>query len=248
MAANLTPSVRISVTGGENNENATDDKAVRMRNRQQSIQAAAAAAVESANTKRDKETKEKERKDGNSGGVVVTNPMSVSVPNLSAGNNTIESTGTAGLLETFAAMARRRTLGSVSGNASSGNDNQTVISSNSNANNSTSTNHGNSLFPRGPSSVSSLVRLALSSNFPGTIVIFFFLMRIFFNYEIFYWVTGGLLSTAQSYPSLTSSGPTGTGTCVSTTAGTGPCLSQALTMSLTSTSSESEQVSFEVKC
>lgn len=179
MAANLTPSVRISVTGGENNENSTDDKAVRLRNRQQSIQAAAAAAVESANTKRDKEAKDKERKDGNSG-VVVTNPMSVSVPNLSAGNNTIESTGTAGLLETFAAMARRRTLGSVSGNASSGNDNQTVISSNSNANNSTSTNHGNSLFPRGPSSVSSLVRLALSSNFPGTIRIIFSVWIVFY--------------------------------------------------------------------
>lgn len=110
MSANLTPSVRISVTGGENNENVTDDKAVRMRNRQQSIQAAAAAAAESANTKRDKETKEKDRKDGNNG-VAVTNPMSVSVPNLSAGNNTIENTGAAGLLETFAAMARRRTLG-----------------------------------------------------------------------------------------------------------------------------------------
>ncbi|CAG2058398.1 unnamed protein product [Timema podura] len=57
---------------------------------------------------------------------------------------------------------------------------------------------------------------------------------------------GGLLSTAQSYPSLTTSGPTGTGSCgISTTAGNGPCLSQALTMSLTSTSSDSEQVSLE---
>jgi hypothetical protein len=55
---------------------------------------------------------------------------------------------------------------------------------------------------------------------------------------------GGLLSTAQSYPSLTTSGPTGTGSGgISTTAGNGPCLSQALTMSLTSTSSDSEQVS-----
>jgi hypothetical protein len=59
--------------------------------------------------------------------------------------------------------------------------------------------------------------------------------------------SGGLLSTAQSYPSLTTSGPTGTGSCgISTTAGNGPCLSQALTMSLTSTSSDSEQVSLEV--
>ncbi|CAG9785575.1 unnamed protein product [Diatraea saccharalis] len=58
-------------------------------------------------------------------------------------------------------------------------------------------NHSNSLFP-------SLVRLALSSNFPG-----------------------GLLSAAQSYPSLA------------------PNAQNALTLSLTSTSSESEQVSLE---
>ncbi|XP_047984096.1 E3 ubiquitin-protein ligase Ufd4 [Leguminivora glycinivorella] len=59
------------------------------------------------------------------------------------------------------------------------------------------TNHSTSLFP-------SLVRLALSSNFPG-----------------------GLLSAAQSYPSLA------------------PNAQNALTLSLTSTSSESEQVSLE---
>ncbi|XP_049867951.1 E3 ubiquitin-protein ligase Ufd4 isoform X3 [Pectinophora gossypiella] len=59
------------------------------------------------------------------------------------------------------------------------------------------TNHSSSLFP-------SLVRLALSSNFPG-----------------------GLLSAAQSYPSLA------------------PNAQNALTLSLTSTSSESEQVSLE---
>ncbi|CAG9113727.1 unnamed protein product [Plutella xylostella] len=58
-------------------------------------------------------------------------------------------------------------------------------------------NHTNSLFP-------SLVRLALSSNFPS-----------------------GLLSAAQSYPSLA------------------PNAQNALTLSLTSTSSESEQVSLE---
>ncbi|KAG6457296.1 hypothetical protein O3G_MSEX010217 [Manduca sexta] len=58
-------------------------------------------------------------------------------------------------------------------------------------------NHSTSLFP-------SLVRLALSSNFPG-----------------------GLLSAAQSYPSLA------------------PNAQNALTLSLTSTSSESEQVSLE---
>ncbi|XP_046612689.1 E3 ubiquitin-protein ligase HECTD1 isoform X5 [Neodiprion virginianus] len=74
--------------------------------------------------------------------------------------------------------------------------------------------------PRGPNSVSSLVRLALSSNFPG-----------------------GLLSTAQSYPSLTSSGQVA-GSGVTTT--TGPSLGQALTMSLTSTSSDSEQLWLQV--
>nr|XP_050852146.1 E3 ubiquitin-protein ligase HECTD1 isoform X6 [Vespula vulgaris] len=74
--------------------------------------------------------------------------------------------------------------------------------------------------PRGPNSVSSLVRLALSPNFPG-----------------------GLLSTAQSYPSLTSSSQVA-GSGVTTTTGAG--LGQALTMSLTSTSSDSEQLWLQV--
>lgn len=46
--------------------------------------------------------------------MVTTNPMSVSVPNLAssdATNNTMEPVAASGLLETFAAMARRRTLG-----------------------------------------------------------------------------------------------------------------------------------------
>lgn len=45
--------------------------------------------------------------------VVVTNPMSVSVPNLacSDANNALEPTTATGLLETFAAMARRQTFG-----------------------------------------------------------------------------------------------------------------------------------------
>ncbi|KAG7213737.1 hypothetical protein KM043_002970 [Ampulex compressa] len=134
--------------------------------------------------------------------VVVTNPMSVSVPNLacSDANSTLEPAAATSFLETFAAMARRRTLGPAAGQH---------IASNSN----TGSN------PRGPNSVSSLVRLALSPNFPG-----------------------GLLSTAQSYPSLTSSGQVA-GSGVTTTTGAG--LGQALTMSLTSTSSDSEQVSLE---
>lgn len=59
---------------------------------------------------------------------------------------------------------------------------------------------------------------------------------------------GGLLSTAQSYPSLSSGNNPGAGnnSCgIAATAGTAPGLSQALTMSLTSTSSDSEQVSLE---
>jgi len=44
--------------------------------------------------------------------VPVANPMSVSVPNLSADHGAnIEPTAAAGLLETFAAIARRRTFG-----------------------------------------------------------------------------------------------------------------------------------------
>ncbi|BES94932.1 Sad1 / UNC-like C-terminal [Nesidiocoris tenuis] len=131
-----------------------------------------------------------------------TNPMSISVPNLTCTtNNPPHEQGIGnGLLESFSQMTRRR--------ANAGN---TVSNNATNSKSNTSA----TLFPRGQSSVSSLVRLALSSNFPG------------------------LLSTAQSYPSLTSGGgsapPPGTG---------GPQC-QALTMSLTSTSSDSEQVSLE---
>ncbi|XP_073986001.1 ubiquitin fusion-degradation 4-like isoform X6 [Rhodnius prolixus] len=134
------------------------------------------------------------------------NPMSISVPNLTCTANSApleQGIGT-GLLETFAAMARRR------GNSSNS-------AANNAANSNSNSNPVASLFPRGPSSVSSLVRLALSSNFPG-----------------------GLLSTAQSYPSLTSGG----GNTAGTGAPGGPQC-QALTMSLTSTSSDSEQVSLE---
>ncbi|XP_014247371.1 E3 ubiquitin-protein ligase HECTD1 isoform X4 [Cimex lectularius] len=129
------------------------------------------------------------------------NPMSISVPNLTCTANSApleQGLGT-GLLETFTSMARRKPN---VGNSTANN----AVNSNSNS------NPVASFFPRGPSSVSSLVRLALSSNFPG-----------------------GLLSTAQSYPSLTTGGNAGPG---------GPQC-QALTMSLTSTSSDSEQVSLE---
>lgn len=157
--------------------------------------------------------------------IVVTNPMSVSVPNLTSteANSQMEPTTTAGFLETFAALARRRTLGSVSAaNGAGSNANNTgAIMNHSNTQNN---QNSGSLFPRGPNSVSSLVRLALSSNFPG-----------------------GLLSTAQSYPSLSSSNNTSTKACGRTqvAAGAAQGLTQALTMSLTSTSSDSEQVGEE---
>ncbi|XP_035704354.1 E3 ubiquitin-protein ligase HECTD1 [Folsomia candida] len=70
------------------------------------------------------------------------------------------------------------------------------------------------VFGRAPHSVSSLVRIALTSNFPG-----------------------GLLSTAQSYPSLSGNNSGGAATASSG----GQNLGQTLTMSLTSTSSDSEQ-------
>ncbi|CAG9766512.1 unnamed protein product [Ceutorhynchus assimilis] len=167
---------------------------------------------------------------------IVTNPMSVSVPNLTSAeeNSQIETTTTAvlnfaGLLETFAALARRRLEGgSVVGSAHStgrnSNSNNSQQMSNAQAqNNQNAAASAGCIFPRAPNSVSSLVRLALSSNFPS-----------------------GLLSTAQSYPSLSSSNNTrGQQGSISTTAGAVQGLSQALTMSLTSTSSDSEQVSLE---
>ncbi|XP_066257361.1 E3 ubiquitin-protein ligase Ufd4 isoform X1 [Euwallacea similis] len=154
--------------------------------------------------------------------IVVTNQMSVSVPNLASteANSQIETTTTAGLLETFAALARRRQSSSTAPSHSSRNSN----SNNAQVSNTNAQNNQNMgcIFPRAPSSVSSLVRLALSSNFPS-----------------------GLLSTAQSYPSLSSSNsPRGQQAGISTAAAV-QGLSQALTMSLTSTSSDSEQVSLE---
>lgn len=176
---------------------------------------------------------------------IQSNSMSVSVPNLSASDQNVqllEATSTAGLLETFAALTRRRTLGSVMTNSSTGssavvvtntgnsqNGNRSQSSNEkqqqgqNNQNNVASSNAGAVLFPRGPNSVSSLVRLALSSNFPG-----------------------GLLSAAQSYPSLsTSNNVANQQVGITNVAGTVKGLSQAFTMSLTSTSSDSEQVSFE---
>ena len=77
-----------------------------------------------------------------------------------------ESPSAASLLETFAAVARRRASGSVSASGAGGG----VASTNANnsRNTANSLNTGG-LFGRGltTNSVSSLVRLALSSNFPS---------------------------------------------------------------------------------
>ncbi|XP_019870714.1 E3 ubiquitin-protein ligase HECTD1 isoform X2 [Aethina tumida] len=209
LSSTLHPSVRISVSS---NSETDDEKPVRRKD------------VDKGGCSRDKDdavTNTNNAKNNSNNTVMVTNPMSVSVPNLTSteSNSQIEATSTAGLLETFAALARRRTLGAVSttNSANTGINNQSVASSNAQNN-----QNSGSLFPRGPNSVTSLVRLALSSNFPS-----------------------GLLSTAQSYPSLSSSNNAGGQPDIPTTAGTVPGLSQALTMSLTSTSSDSEQVSLE---
>lgn len=149
-----------------------------------------------------------------------SNAMSVSVPNLTSSNNENtsqnEPSTPTGLLETFAAMTRRR--------ASQGNGFQTnnQVISNSNMTN----NQNPSFFPRAPNSVTSLVKLALSSNFHT-----------------------GLLSTAQSYPSLNSSANNttnaSTAPAVAVSGSQVPSINPNLTMSLTSTSSDSEQVSLE---
>lgn len=199
--------------------------------------------------------------------IVTVSPMSVSEPNLSATNNEnnanqIEPTTLPGLLETFAAMARRRTSqgNGPSGTGAFSHNNQMIGHNASNALTPTSTTVGSTtannqnqnvsgFFPRGPNSVTSLVKLALSSNFHS-----------------------GLLSTAQSYPSLSSAITTAANTTTSTAASTanavvplsagggttlggistlvnssqaGSLMNPTLTMSLTSTSSDSEQVSLE---
>lgn len=150
-----------------------------------------------------------------------SNAMSVSVPNLTSSNNENanqnEPTTPTGLLETFAAMTRRR--------ASQGNGFQTNNQVISNSNMTNNQNAG--FFPRGPNSVTSLVKLALSSNFHT-----------------------GLLSTAQSYPSLTSSANNATNASTAPNSGAVsgsqvPSINPNLAMSLTSTSSDSEQVSLE---
>jgi len=123
--------------------------------------------------KRRAQSEEEERSESRKEATV----SSVSVPNLS---NQPDTTAVS-LLETFAAVARRRASGaSSSGSGSSA----AAVAATTNANNSRNTANSLSsgMFGRGglsTNSVSSLVRLALSTNFPS-----------------------GLLNQAQSYPSL----------------------------------------------
>lgn len=201
----------------------------------------------------------------------VPNQMSVSVPNLtttSVADTRAQSelNSHTELLESFAAIARRRTsqgtnmqsnqlvnvncIGQERANnlsnkkdANSSNMEAADDGVNGSGPNENFSNNGNSsFFPRGPNSVTSLVKLALSSNFHS-----------------------GLLSTAQSYPSLSSNNAinntTSTNTCNGAAiggvnlpaggAGNGVhgsgqgAINPVLTMSVTSNSSDSEQVSLE---
>jgi len=109
-------------------------------------------------------------------------------------------------------------------NSGSGGSGGTVTSSSSTNRSGSTSNSGanansNSLFPRGPNSVSSLVRLALSSNFPG-----------------------GLLSTAQSYPSLSN-----TLSSLSAVSSNSPAIGLGQALSMSMTSSDSEQVRSAIK-
>ncbi|XP_033151038.1 E3 ubiquitin-protein ligase Ufd4 [Drosophila mauritiana] len=154
--------------------------------------------------------------------VSVPSQMSISVPNLTTTSasevpSTSEVATHTGLLETFAAIARRRTS-----QGTNIQDNQ-IMNAEANVNEHGDQNASGSFLGH---SVTSLVKLALSSNFHS-----------------------GLLSTAQSYPSLSSNNSENIAPSnpSNTSAGqqSASTINHTLTMSLTSTSSDSEQVSLE---
>ncbi|XP_054154199.1 E3 ubiquitin-protein ligase HECTD1-like [Oppia nitens] len=191
-----------------------------------------------------------------------TNNMSVSVPNLTL--NTINvNDSTVGLLDAFAsaAAARRRT--------------QLNTNSNNNSNNAANNaNAGNSLLSRGSNNVCSLVRMALSSNFPGNLpeILADLLEEMSINSDSPNSAANnllqGALSAAQSYPSLstatsnttlTSSQSTANSMSASTTTGANNLVNssqahhslnhnQGLTMSLTSTTSSESEPDFLENC
>lgn len=102
MSATLAPSVRISVGGNAGAVVAVDGPAppVPVSGSTSHLRSGRGRhrVLPPADREKEKET-------------AVVNPMSVSVPNLSAENANIEATASAGLLETFAAIARRRAFG-----------------------------------------------------------------------------------------------------------------------------------------
>lgn len=116
MAATLAPSVRISVASHneQNSENLSENSRVSAFRYKKS----SGSIDKHSNNKQVDETCVVSGKDDAElnarNSTNNSNPMSVSVPNLaSESNNQIETASTAGLLETFAAMARRRTLGNL---------------------------------------------------------------------------------------------------------------------------------------
>ncbi|XP_066988994.1 E3 ubiquitin-protein ligase HECTD1 isoform X6 [Macrobrachium rosenbergii] len=183
-------------------------------------------------------------------------PMSVSVPNLTSADS---EPLTHSLLETFAQVARRRggsaTMAPSSGVCGSGGmvpHAPNVPASVSNVRTGLGQLIGgpppslaHPVFSPSTHSMSSLVRLALSSHIH--LPAYKMANKVESN------TRSGPLSTAQSYPTLTSSttsttSTTTTGATASTTNQPSTNLSSfphGLTMSLTSTSSDSEQVSLE---
>jgi E3 ubiquitin-protein ligase HECTD1 len=156
MASQIPQSVRINMPAADNEAGA--EKAGRLK------RAAAPSAADGKKEKDEGSSKDKDKDVASSRNTQNTcaNSMSVSVPNLTCAAHTqsAEPVNPVGLLETFAAMARRRAPGTLPG----GQGGMGGISTSPSCSNHAP---GSSLFPRGPSSVSSLVRLALSSNFPG---------------------------------------------------------------------------------
>lgn len=133
-----------------------------------------------------------------------TNESASSVP-VPIPPNAIVSENSSSLLENISVMARARN-----------NNNNMAMSEiaggSMNNSNSETVNAGSGYFPRGSNSVTSLVKLALTSNYPG------------------------LLSSVQSV---------NTGTTNQSGGAAAAAANPSLTMSLTSTSSDSEQVSLE---
>ena len=125
-----------------------------------------------------------------------TGAMSVSVPNLSLSNNVNDAT--LSLVESL--VSRRRTSGN------NNNNNSSAANNNNNPSGSSGSSSGSTLLTRGSNNVCSLVRLALSQNFPEILADLLEEMSLTAggNANAAALLQGGLLSNAASYPSLTS--------------------------------------------